>query len=264
MTGLLNWPKGELAASMSKIAGNFLRRGWLAAVVLAGSPICRGVLADTAATQPAPLNEQMRLWIKQLGGDDSRVRQSALMQLMGLRREDLPALREAALAQEPLLPGQVAAIHDAVTQIYLAADATAENIQPTRGFLGLLWNPVDTIRSEGVIVSQRIPGFGAYRMLQSGDIIVKLLDQPNVELSNYQQFIAAVQPMEAGQVLRMQVMRYGRLTDISILLEPFPTDLNGETSIDAWMQARDDKAQAYWDADFSALDHPTSSASTEP
>jgi hypothetical protein len=250
------------------------------AIVIAALMFCRNVLADSPATRPSPLDQQMRAWIRELGVDDSQVRQSALSQLMWLREEDLPALREAALSLEPLLPGQIAAIHDAVTQIYLEhlhdADAPADNNQPTRGFLGLRWSQKDTTESspDGVIVAERIPGFGAYRMLQSGDIIVKILDQPDVELHNDMQFMDAVRPMLAGQILHLRVMRYGRLMDISVPMEPLPADLPAPTfdpdidvaRVNAWAQARDEKAQAFWQQEFSVIDpaRSSSSASTEP
>ena len=125
--------------------------------------------------------------IVQLGSDNPQLRQEAMGRLMGLKKQDLPAVRAAALAQSPLLPGQIAALHEAVIQIFLAAEGYRVDADCPGGFLGLRWSIVQPPQSsEGVVVEERIPGFSAYRLLQSGDVIVQFLDWPMAPIA--QQF----------------------------------------------------------------------------
>lgn len=192
---------------------------------------------------------------------------------MELNRQDLPALRAVAIAQSPLLPAQAAGIRQAVTQVFLATEpyesATDPHMGP--GFIGLSWQGDALAPSpNGVIVSERIPGFVGYRMLQTGDVLVKILREPvepDIALHEYEQFIDQVRPMHAGDLLRLEILRYGRRMDVSIRLERRPLKLKtglDPSAMQQWLNERTQAAQDYWTEQFSAIDSGQSSASTQP
>ncbi len=139
------------------------------------------------------------------------------------------------------------------------------------GFIGLSWQgdmPADSPR--GVIVSERIPGFVGYRMLQTGDVLVKILREPfgpDIELHQYQQFIDQVRPMYAGQLLRLEILRYGRRMDISFRLDRRPLKLKSgldPSVMQQWLNERAQAAQEYWTQQFSAIEPSQTSPSTQP
>ncbi|MGD1277160.1 MAG: hypothetical protein ABR964_08055 [Tepidisphaeraceae bacterium] len=214
-------------------------------------------LSSTApATQPADV--QLRQWITQLRDDDPQVRDSACQSLMGLSRQDLPALRQAALALRPLWPNQLSALRDIVRQLYLAPQPPGPDDPPSPGFLGIFWPLGPAVSPQGLMVGRRIPGFVAYRMLRSGDVIVKILDQPDLPLTQPGQFTHAVQSRHAGRILPLAVLRSGRIIHLFIVLDPLPPGLG--LDVENWMGARDKEADEYWNAHFAALE-PGSAAS---
>src|SRR3954469_16269738 len=71
------------------------------------------------ATQPFPELDHARRLVAQLADTDYERREAARIALMGLRRADLPALREAVRQSVPLMPSQVAVLRDIVTHVYL-------------------------------------------------------------------------------------------------------------------------------------------------
>jgi len=225
------------------------------------------------ATQPAVSQPQLQLWVAQLGSDDPQSRRAALSELMDLSSHDLPALRAAAISQHPLLPEQIAAIRQAVTQVFLAGQPYTFATDPHEdvGFLGLQW-PLDAPSQppDGVLVWSRIPGFVAYRMLQPGDIIVKIIRRPalpDIELHDFDQFTNLVRQMHAGDVLRLQILRYGRPTDLSIRLDHKPLILEQDPAgvkRQQWLNARAQAAQDYWNHEFSPIDPAQATSSTQP
>ena len=81
-----------------------------------------------------------------------------------------------------------------------------------------------TLAPTPVEVVERIPGFCGYRMFRQGDVIVKLLDMPQVDLHNRQLFMTTIHALQAGQALRVSVLRNGEKTDVTIVLDPRPLD----------------------------------------
>jgi hypothetical protein len=218
------------------------------------------VIQSAHAVTPA----QLKTLIAQLGSEDPRLRQSAADDLMGIKKEDLPALHAAALSESPLLPGQIAGLHQVVIQVFLAGEKF--RIDPSepdypRGFLGVRFSPAERIqRSDGITISDRIPGFPAYRYLHPGDVIVKFVDWPNVQLHLSDDFIRAVGFLQAGDIVRLQVLRFGRLISVSLPLDFRPeaisnvTQENPDSVVDAWIQHRQQRAENYWKQEFSGID----------
>ncbi|HEY1921869.1 MAG TPA: hypothetical protein VGG44_03805, partial [Tepidisphaeraceae bacterium] len=163
-----------------------------------------------ATTQSAtPSQHDLQQWVTQLGSDDPQTRRTALGNLMALNKSDLPALRDAAIAEHSLLPQQIAAIHQAVTQVFLSAQPFefASDPRLDYGFLGIqMMSDAPSQPPDGVLVWSRIPGFVAYRMLQQGDIIVKIIRQPalpDIDMHRFDQFAQIVGQMHAGDILRL-------------------------------------------------------------
>jgi hypothetical protein len=260
-----------------------------AAVLLAGmflSPIGFAHIStaaenSSAATQSStPSQQELRKWIAQLGSDDPQIRRTALSKLMALNKADLPALQAAAISEHSLLPEQIAAIHQAVTQVFLSAQPFEFAADPRLdyGFLGIqMMSGAPSQPPDGVLVWSRIPGFVAYRMLQQGDIIVKIIQKPalpDLEMHRFDQFARIVGLMHAGDVLRLQVLRFGRPIDVSIPLDHRPLELTPEqdpagVKRQQWVNARAQAAEEYWNHEFSAIDPapplsqgPTSQAPT--
>jgi C-terminal processing protease CtpA/Prc len=231
-------------------------------------------IAETPlSTQPTVSQHQLQIWIEQLASDDPQTRRTALSDLMSLQKQDLPALRAATVSKQPLLPEQLDAIRQAVTQVFLAGEPYkyATDPQNDTGFLGVQWQrEAPSQPPDGVLVWSRIPGFVAYRMLQPGDIIVKILRQPalpDVELHQFDQFTRLVQQLHAGDVLRLRVLRYGRPTDVSIRLDHRPLDLVQDQSgvkIQQWINTRAQAAEDYWNHEFSGIDPVQATSSTQP
>jgi hypothetical protein len=207
-------------------------------------------LSGPPATQPSAVD--LRRWVGQLDDADPEVRESAAQLLMGLSRDDLGALREAAMSLRPLTSAQLAALRDTVMQVFLESD-TYET-EGTHGFLGIHWPTSAAEKYDtGVIVADRIPGFGAYRLLRPGDVIVKLVDFPNSDLHTREGLTLPISSMRPGDLLRLQVMRGGRLIDVSIILAPRPLELSNQSNYQPWLDARMQKAEQYWNDSFGAL-----------
>jgi hypothetical protein len=216
------------------------------------------------ATQPAtPSQHDLQKWIQQLASDDPQTRRSALSDLMALNKSDLPTLRAVVVSQHSLLPQQISAIHDAVTQVFLASQPYVFATDPRLdyGFLGIqMMVDAPSQPPDGVLVWSRIPGFVAYRMLQQGDIIVKIIRQPalpDLEMHRFDQFALIVGRMHAGDLLKLQVLRFGRPTDVSIRLDHRPLELEQDPAgvkRQQWVNARAQAAEEYWNHEFSAID----------
>jgi hypothetical protein len=192
--------------------------------------------------------------ISQLGSDDPRLRENALGDLMDLKKQDLPTLRSAALSQSPLLPAQVAALRQVVTQIFLASERYRVDPTIPGGFMGLHWtNPNLQPTPDGVPVDELLPGFPAYRLIQPGDVIVQIVGNPPIPLRSTGDLVRAVMNMWPGDILRLRIRHLGQPINVSLVLDFLPIDLN-VSNIDSWIQDRDQKAQAYWNQEFSILE----------
>jgi hypothetical protein len=211
------------------------------------------------STQPAT---QIRQWVDQLADSDPDARTQAVAKLMALPANQLPILREVVAQAAPLLPSQKVLLHDAVVQVYLAGmpyDPAPEN-QP---FLGVRGDTIDPeLRTEGMVVIMRVPGFGAYRMLQPGDIISRIVELPEDRFTEMVKFTEAIRKCRVGQTINLIVIRNGRQIRVPVELRARPAAI-GTASIDPndpwsenadpWMKERRDAADAYWDSAFGAL-----------
>jgi hypothetical protein len=214
-----------------------------------GVVLALAMASTGGAANPAGLQSL----IVQLGSDNPQFRQEALSQLMDMKKQDLPALRAAALGQSPLLPGQIGAIRQAVSQIFLAAERYRVDPEVPGGFLGLHWTAPPDPSAEGVVIDERIPGFAAYRLIQPGDVIVQIVDFPAVQLHGNRELVQVVQRMWPGQVLHLKLLRLGRPINVALVLDFLPVELNAGNA-DSWIQDRNQRAEDYWNREFSVLE----------
>jgi len=81
-------------------------------------------------------SDQIRAWYLQLADRDPEVREQARINLMGIKRRDLPALEKVVADSRPVRASQAAVLYDIVTHVHMAGEPykVAPN---TGGFLGL-------------------------------------------------------------------------------------------------------------------------------
>jgi hypothetical protein len=236
-----------------------LRRFLIGVALTALLPIALPVAATgqpapvPAATRPSAAD--LRRWVGQLDDADPEIRESAAHLLMGLSRDDLAALRDAAIAQRPLTGAQLAALRETVMQVFLESEPYTPDGKVA--FLGIHWPTLMERYDIGVIVADRIPGFGAYRLLRPGDVIVKLPDFPDSDLHARDGLIHPIASMRPGDLLRLQLLRGGRLIEVSVPLAARPLELADPVSdpgkYRTWLDERMHKAQQYWNDSFAPL-----------
>ncbi len=154
-----------------------------------------------------------------------------------------PCACAAALAQSPLLPGQIEQLREVVAQVFLSADDYHKDPADPRGFAGLSWGTevLNESFASGIPVQERIPGFPAFRVLQSGDIITGVLEQPQTPLHKIGDFIAVVLLMRHGSVVHLSILRSGHPVSVALTLDDFPVDLDKHRDtvwVDNWILAQ--------------------------
>jgi hypothetical protein len=224
------------------------------------------VLCVAASLAAATDSSLLKNLVAQLGSDNPQRRDDARGQLMALQKADLPALRAAALAQSPLLPGQIGQLREIVTQVFLSGEDYRKNAAVPRGFLGLSWekdvenDPRFEERpfADGIPVHERILGFPAFQVLQTGDSITKVLEQPQTPLHTVNDFIRIIGTMPHGSVVHLGILRSGHSLSVAVTLAWAPIDLDEHRADDAWIDnwilARNQRAEDYWNNEFWALD----------
>ncbi len=242
---------------------------------LAAALLCSLSSIGTPTTQPstrpnqapaAKLDsvDQIRQWFADLADSDAGVRDEALMNLMGIRRDDLPKLRKIVEESSPLAPSQAAVLRRIVIQVYLAGDTYESN--PQLGFLGIRMAPTSVSLRDfnpdaslarpisGVVVESRMAGFCAGRMLRNGDVIIGIAEQPQVSLQTTTDFAIAIQNVAPGETVHFQVLRQGQIHRIPIKLDPRPTDADqGLIGMPELLDRRHRESEDYWSHEFATV-----------
>lgn len=216
------------------------------------------VPASAASPDEATARRQLQHWLNDLADDDAQVRETARMQLMGISRGELRMFRDVVAQSRPLLPAQAVALRDIVLQAY----ASGEPYEPDRreGFLGIELSTVELpvqrpegLQASGVLVVSRMLGFGAYRMLQDGDIILGVLDRPNARIGEFMDLATIIRSIPPGTAIRIEVYRRGRIITVPITLDARPADLARFENLDAFRSVRFRRAYEYWRNYFAPL-----------
>jgi len=214
-------------------------------------------MAGSPATQPAPAQSPgLETQVRNLANPDPHVRDAARSALMRLSRDDLPELKLAIKKARPLLPSQASAVRGIVRQVYISG----EQYKPeARGFLGILMDranpevdfvPENDSHNLGIVVTERIPGFCAGRVLLDGDILLGTA-RPFVPFRNSADLVNTVMPRPGITVL-LSVLRQGEVIVIALKPDPKPLDLAAE-QIPPFTAEREKRFSDYWQREFANL-----------
>ncbi|HEY7086490.1 MAG TPA: hypothetical protein VH518_00295 [Tepidisphaeraceae bacterium] len=213
--------------------------------------------AGPATSEPSRITSQIRTWLDQLADKDADVRDQATQQLLGLRREDLPALLDAVAQTRPLRPSQMSPLRDIVRHVFISGIKYAPEPRGTP-FLGLSWPPEVPDESPpdepGVPVYRRIPGFPAYEMLREGDLLLGIDAGDQATVTNSRKlFTDMIATCKAGQTVKLLVARQGKTITVPVQLRPKPAALSTVDSLDAWIDEQTQAADVYWEQSFAPL-----------
>lgn len=224
----------------------------------ATQPTTRATIAN-ATTRPTSEN-QIAAWFTELANRDSSRRDAARQNLMGLSRADLPTLRAIVQKNHPLAPSQAAALRDIVTQVFLSGETY--NPVPQHAFLGVTYQgyvpgaPADIDDGNpqaGVVVTDRIPGFPAYRALQNGDVIMGATEMGDDIISRTDELQGLINTYHDGDTIHLKILRAGQTIIVPVKLCAHP-DWDTHQFLDIRqvpeVRKRQLKADDYWDANF--------------
>jgi len=251
-----------------------------------------GKIGQAAAPDPANRPVQMAKWFAELASADGKVRDTAKVNLMGLGRDDLPALRKLVEQRRPLLPSQAVVLKEIVTQIYLSGDTFDTAINGREGFLGIRpaevsigtrqpeeqqpgqqpgqqavqlgapfpgeFGMVDASQVCGIMVMDRMPGFAGARVLQNGDVILDIVERPKVQFRGAAEFSLAIRALGAGEKVHFDVLRQGQVIRLEIILGPRPDEasenvVGGMNPMQKLLDRRAQEVNDLWESQFAPL-----------
>lgn len=218
--------------------------------------------SDPAASDPPPAGlKEIKAAFSGLANADPDVRSEAMLTLMGLTADDLPALKKVVVESRPLHPAQANALEQIVTHVFLSGENNYDTV-PGAGFLGITLEAARVTFGDlpagephapriGVVVTDRMPGFPGARTLQDGDVILSILDLPNFTIEDTQTFIEAVRDMRAGATVHFLILRHGQIVRTGVKLAPRPVDV--ERGARTLIDMRRRHAAEYWTTEFAPL-----------
>lgn len=223
-------------------------------ICFAATALLRAKEADTTYEHP-----QLQQWLDDLAHRDADVREAARIHLMGISRDELRAFRDIVDNAQPLLPAQAVALREIVLQAYAAGEPYDED--RSQGFLGVELrtaqlpgeHPEGIQQQSGVLIVSRLLGFCGYRMLQEGDIVLGVMDQPNARTGDFIDLSTIIRGTEAGATIHLEVYRRGRIISVPVTLDARPTDLARFQNLDALRSVRFRRAYDYWRQHFAPL-----------
>ncbi len=251
----------------------------LAALAMAVLPMGRLAAADAdraAEARPAQIAPgkaprdaaaNMRMWFAQLSDDSADVRDGARQKLLGISRKDLSILRDIVKQRVPLMPCESEVLRSVVTHVYLAGAGTPVD-DPSTGFVGV-WFDIDQNNPDpamgGVEIRHRIPGSCASRYLEDGDVVLNIGNAtPMYRVLTDAEVISLVKTYNAGEMLRFEVLRRGRVLKIPLVLGARPQVLPSGEFIPPFVSQQLADASGYWEETFQPLlDGDVATASTK-
>ena len=202
----------------------------------------------------------IRQWFAELADSDAAVREAARLKLMGMRRQELPAFQKLVQDNLPLMPSQAAVLRQIVMQVYLAG----ETYQTTNaeGFLGVKMQETSVrlpaadgseqlAPAVGVVIVERMPGFVGARMLHDGDVILGVVERPDVRTLGMYEFQMVVKAVSPGTTIHFQVLRQGQVVRVPVAPDPRPFEADG--LMQDLINRRQKKAEDYWESQFRPL-----------
>lgn len=218
-----------------------------------------GIPASQPTTQPGS-PDAMAQWFAELASSDAGVRDSARLNLMLLKPQDLPGLGKLVRESRPLAPAQAMSLRDIVQEIFLSG--LPYDRDATHGFLGILMDTtaltirdldpqIEGIESPGVVVADRIPGFCAARRLLDGDVILGLADSTRL-FRSAQDLKQAIGGLEPGRTVRLRILRHGQVIDVPLTLDAHPLDIDQDGG-ESFRVHRAEKFNEFWQRSFAPL-----------
>ena len=212
---------------------------------------------DKQLPQERPELVSMRQWFAELDDPDAAVRDAARLKLMGMRRQDLPAFRQLVHESLPLQPSQAAVLRQVVTHVYLAGESYETT--NAEGFLGVKMQETSVrlpagdaaepfAPAVGVVIVERMPGFVGARMLADGDVILGVVERPDVRTLGMYEFQMVVKGVSPGTTIHFQVMRQGQV--IRVPVAPDPRPFEADVNMQNLTSLRQRKADEYWEKAF--------------
>jgi hypothetical protein len=245
--------------------------------------------ANLTGPTTAPAGDaRIRQWFDELTDTNPSVRDRARVALMGIKPEELGALRDIVDAARPLAPAQAAVLHDVVVHVYVGATGggigTGRPFAMRRsGFLGVLLEPVQTgfgiglppppphgpapgeenpppdfvpfTSVGGVLIKETWPGFAGFRYLRVGDVVLGTggVGFEPTRAPTVPELRAAVQATAPGGTLDLQVLRWGRVMDVPVTVSARPSWAEDEFSTRQMQSRRLKRAEIYWQFAFAPL-----------
>lgn len=223
--------------------------------------------APTPAPQPAhakradpPDLAPMRQAFAELDDPDAAVRDAARLKLMGMRRKDLPAFKNFVRDSTPLAPSQAAVLRQIVMQVFLAGEPYMTN--NAEGFLGVRMQTTSVRMpapdgadqfppAVGVVIVERYPGFAGARMFVDGDVVLGVVERPDVRAMGTDEFQFIVRSVTPGTTIHFQVMRQGQIVRVPVAPDPRPFEADG--LMQDLIYRRQRMAEAYWEDNFAPV-----------
>ena len=231
------------------------------------------ILIACAAASPTPAVESpgavadVTRALQELAAADPDVRDSARERLMGLSADDLPDLRDAARQCAPLPPQTSITLRRIVLHV-LTRQAVQRLPTQHKGLIGVRWGERnDPFASAdepdpigGGLIELCLPGFPAYRYLQSGDRVIGVVQSGNAQpVADNTALVQLMSESAPGDVVTLQVMRAGRAINIRLTLDARPdfgprVDSRAEQSLlNGVLFDAANTAAAYFDKEFAGF-----------
>jgi len=222
------------------------------------------------ATQPAS-PAQLQTWFKDLAASDAVARERAYSALLGITRQDLPALRDIVERSRPIAPSQGASLREIVTHVFLTGEPY--EAEAKAGFLGVMQplllsvevpgdqgqdgdEPLPPPRT-GVPIEYRLPGFCGFQSLRDGDVVLGVVAPVERPLREWNELSVTIMTFRAGETVTFEILRGGRVIRVPVRLDTRPAAANargiGPPEPAEVLPARTAKAEEYWTEHFAPL-----------
>jgi hypothetical protein len=216
-----------------------------------------------ATTQPAATTrgvgeKKMEGWVRDLANGDPEVRREAWKELMGIDAGELERLKEVVKRCQPLGPSQRAMLPGIVGQIYLSGEMNEEAMPGNVGFLGVLLLPNEVEipgkeHTDGATVTGRLPGTCGYRMLEDGDVIVRIKTDQAHEVHTSDDLMERIKLQHGGDVVGLDVLRLGKMVHVELTLSQKPAWAVDALRVEQGVAEREKRASDYWEKEFAPL-----------
>lgn len=215
---------------------------------------CASLIGAAPATQPT---EKVQQLFDQLADPSATVRENAMDQMLGLSAADLPTVEKIVRASLPLRPSQRIVLRQIVSHLYNLGIEYEHDPQEL-GFIGMSYQSnSDAAQSGGIQVTDREPGFPAYRWLRDGDVVSAIEELPGIRFESTDDFRSSINGFHAGDTITFVVQREDKILHIPLKLRARPAIFQmGMTTVEAariWHEDWRQRADAYWNKIFVPL-----------